>query len=214
MRLDPIKELVLAWRQTFKSIHKLKSMQAEVKAAVVSRQTFTELKTNRDLQVSSRHPTTVRTHRTSTTQWKSGQFSSLWFTHFSEISIHQRRMWDVLQRIMHPPCSSSCKSDWQLHPWLFEEGLRLSELVETSLLEWPHLWKRSPRTQEMISYLLSRLQSCWFHSHRDERSHANPWSGKESTTQPTNPPPKLPIHNLVLPDKGGDNQVLLYLCRK
>lgn len=124
MRLDPIKELVLAWRQTFKSIHKLKSMQAEVEAAVVSRQTFTELRTNRDLQVSSRHPTTVRIHRTSTTQWKSGQFSSLWFT-------------DTFLKLVYTreECEMYCRESCTLH------APAAAKVIDNSI---PTFWGRPP----------------------------------------------------------------------
>lgn len=127
-------------------------------------------------------------------------------------------MKDVLQRIMYPLHSSSFKRHPWLYPWLFEEDLRLSELTETSLLEWPHLWKRSPRTQETSSFVLSRLQSCWFHSQRDGKSYANPSSAKNPPPkQPNNPPPKL--CDTVYPQfntsgKAGDNCILLYLFTK
>jgi len=132
---------------------------------------------------------TDRIQRTSTTQQKSGQLSSLWCPirrHFSEISIYQRRPWKM-----------SCRESCTLYILAAPKGIPTPCLTfwgrpltagtgrNKSVLEWPHLGKTSPRTQETISYLWPRLQSCWFHSQRDERSYTNLSSAKKLTTQTT-----------------------------
>lgn len=143
---------------------------------------------------------TVGIQRKSTTVWKSGWFSSLCLIHrhFSETSIYWRRTWKMHWIIVYPVHSSSSKRNPQLHPWHFEEDLQLLKLVETSLLEWLHLWKWSPTAQETISYLLSRLWSCWFNSKRDGRNYVNSDSAKNPPPKQSNSPAPKP-HDTVYP---------------